>query len=158
MKPAQFFLDRLRDQAREAETAETAFRRDFAGRLAALETGRAVAYRRMNLVQAIADGLASAADEAGAVAAAAAIMRARLGWSDESEARAAVMAAFAPVARAMFQAVAEQNEDEDENEGAAPRDPAQALAEFESWYAANHPTSFWVLFENPLPETPVVDF
>ena len=39
-----------------------------------------------------------------------------------------------------------------------PGDVAEALAGFESWYAATHPVAFWVLFENVMPETPVVDF
>jgi hypothetical protein len=37
-------------------------------------------------------------------------------------------------------------------------DTAKVLAEFEACYAATHPLPFWVLFENVMPETPVVDF
>jgi len=33
-----------------------------------------------------------------------------------------------------------------------------ALGKFESWYEATHTGSFWILFENYMPETPVVDF
>ena len=43
-------------------------------------------------------------------------------------------------------------------EKAEPRDVAAALTEFESWYEATHPVDFWALFENVMPETPVVDF
>ena len=35
---------------------------------------------------------------------------------------------------------------------------AGSVAEFEAWYAATHPVSFRVLFENEMPETPRVDF
>jgi hypothetical protein len=37
-------------------------------------------------------------------------------------------------------------------------DVIDALTEFERWYAETHPKPFWVLFENYMPETPVVDF
>ncbi len=37
-------------------------------------------------------------------------------------------------------------------------DVMAVLKEFESWYAAKHGSPFWVLFENHMPETPVVDF
>jgi len=32
------------------------------------------------------------------------------------------------------------------------------LATFEAWYAAAHRTPFWDLFDQPMPETPLVDF
>ncbi len=32
------------------------------------------------------------------------------------------------------------------------------LKAFEEWYAQTHPQPFWILFENYMPETPVVDF
>jgi hypothetical protein len=36
--------------------------------------------------------------------------------------------------------------------------PAEALAGFEAWYAAETGTPFWALFDRYVPETPVVDF
>ena len=39
-----------------------------------------------------------------------------------------------------------------------PADVLATLTEFETWYAGKHGTPFWILFENHMPETPVVDF
>jgi hypothetical protein len=83
------------------------------------------------------------------------VLRAKLGWSSDSDARAEVLARFTPVARAVFQDLAP-------SEQAQERAPATAvpdtLAEFESWYAGSRPAPFWVLFEQYIPETPRVDF
>ena len=59
---------------------------------------------------------------------------------------------FADVAKAMFARLAP------EEAGQQPIDAAKVLAEFEAWYASSHPVPFWVLFENVISETPVVDF
>ena len=64
----------------------------------------------------------------------------------------AVVSSFAPVAQAMFASLAPPKQRE-------PRpDVLKTLAEFEAWYAETHPNPFWVLFENYMPEMPVVDF
>ncbi len=80
-----------------------------------------------------------------------AALRTRLGWESDSEARAAVLARFAPVAQAVFAAL-KPNDDNGE------ADIAAALARFETWYAQTPTTPFWTLFEYYIPETPRVDF
>jgi len=146
------YLDELKADADRASVAEDKFRREIATRTRELERERAFAFRRLNLMRAVAEGIASAESEEIAVAAANAVLRIRLGWSDDSEARTEVLSRFAPVAQAMFDQLApEKCEDE-------PRDVGTALAEFETWYGATHPVAFWVLFENVMRETPVVDF
>ncbi len=65
------FLDAL------AHAAEAAFRRDAAERIKALERERAFAFRRLNLMRAVADALATAETEEAAVATARAPQRAR---------------------------------------------------------------------------------
>ncbi len=82
-----------------------------------------------------------------------AVLRHRLGWSDDSDARNEVISHFAPVLQAMYSHVAAEAESEVE-----PQDIGAALTAFEMWYAQTHPVAFWVLFENVMPETPVVDF
>lgn len=146
------FLDALKTAADAAESAEVAFRREIAGRIKALEQERAFAFRRLNLMRAVADAIASAESEEIAVAAGLAVVRARLGWSSDSEARAEVLSRFAPVAQAAFASLAPPEAEAEE------ADVAKALAEFESWYAAAHESPFWVLFEHYMPETPLVDF
>jgi hypothetical protein len=80
-----------------------------------------------------------------------ATLRVRLGWESDSEARAAVLARFAPVAQAVF-ATLKPNDDN------GKADVAAALAQFETWYAQTQTTPFWTLFEHDIPETPRVDF
>jgi hypothetical protein len=153
MTPGPSFLDDLKRATERATAAENDFRREIAQRIKALEAERAFSFRRYNLMRAVADGVASAESEEIAVAGATAMLRAKLGWSSDSEARAAVVSRFAPVAQVMFASLA-PSEDE--------RVPAPgviaALAEFERWYGETHPNPFWILFENYMPETPVVDF
>jgi hypothetical protein len=151
MVPASVFLDGLKDAADRAVKAEEDFRRSIAARTKALETERAFAFRRLNLMRAVAEAIAPAENEEAALAAATATLRARLGWSSDSAARSETLARFAPVAKAM---AAEAKPEIPEK----TVDMADALAEFEAWYAATHPVPFWVLFENVMQETPVVDF
>jgi len=153
MPPGPSFLDDLKRATERTAMAENDFRREIAQRIKALENERAFAFRRFNLMRAIADVVASAESEEIAVAGATALLRAKLGWSNDSEARAAVLTRFAPVAQAMFASLA-PSDDED----APPPDVIAALSEFERWYGETHPNPFWILFENYMPETPVVDF
>ena len=87
------------------------------------------------------------------MAGATAVLGAKLGWSSDSEAREAVLSRFVPVAQAMFASLAPADD-----ENAPEPDVIEALAEFERWYTETHPNPFWILFENYMPETPVVDF
>lgn len=145
--------------AEAAASAEDAYRRDFARRVAALAEARAFAFRRANLVRALADAIDGTQDEPAALSHGLAVLRTRLGWSSDSEARAEILAHFAPVCAAMFGAAAPPAP-EAARPGPGPEapDPAAALAAFESWYRQARGSAFWVLFENVIPETPLVDF
>lgn len=143
------FLDELAEAAKAADGAETALRRDMARRLAEIAQERAFAYRRLNLMRAVVAPVAAAETEEAAVAGARAILRARLDWSEDSEARQAVLSRFETVICAMFAGTNEQ-----ENAPAI----LEALAGFEAWYGATHDVPFFALFERVMPETPVVDF
>jgi hypothetical protein len=147
------FLDTLELAAEHSAQAESNFRRDWADRVKALERERAFAHRRLNFMRAIAEAVATTESEEIAVAAATAAMRAKLGWWDESDARTQVLSRFAPVAQQMFAALAPVVDEE-----AARPDVLGALVAFESWYRETHPHSFWMLFENEMPQTPLVDF
>ncbi|UJX43915.1 hypothetical protein [Xanthobacter sp. YC-JY1] len=128
-----------------ADVAETAYRAEAARRTEELARDRAHAWRRADLMRSLATALDGIGDAEMAVAAGQALLRARLGWSDDSEARAEVLVRFAPVAVALF---------EMESETA----PQTALAAFEDWYATTRQSAFWYLFEHYLPDTPLVDF
>ncbi|TKB17435.1 MAG: hypothetical protein E5V75_11930 [Mesorhizobium sp.] len=145
--PASFLLE-LRTSAEAAKAAETSFRHEAARNIAALEQERAFAFRRLNLMQAIADAMALAESEDIAVANAFAALRASLGWNADSEARSEVISHFGPVALAMFQDLT----------GNQSANIHAALAEFEHWFSDTRGSSFWALFEQQMPDTPVVDF
>jgi hypothetical protein len=145
------YLTRLQQDAQTADAAESAFRRDAAERVAALDLARATAFRRVNFVRSVAGAAEGAESEEIAVAVAQAQLRIRLGWTTESEARDEVLSHFAPVAQALFHAAQGPEDD-------APADPGGALAAFEAWYAATRNSPFWDLFEYYIPETPRVDF
>ena len=150
--PLSAYIDALKADAERATAAEDTFRREIAMRTKELERERAFAFRRLNLMRAVAEGIASVESEEIAVAGAASVLRIRLGWTDDSEARTEVLSRFAPVARALFDQIAPEKCDGE------LRDVTEALEEFETWYGATHTVPFWVLFENVMRETPVVDF
>jgi hypothetical protein len=153
MGPAQSYLDTLKLAADHSSVAENEFRSQLATRIKELEKQRSFAFRRLNLMKEVSSVIAGAESEEIAVAGATAVLRAKLGWASDSEARMAVVSGFAPVAQAMFASLAPAESDDE------PRpDVLKSLAEFETWYASTHPNPFWVLFENYMPETPVVDF
>ncbi len=143
------FLDSLKEAAVKAETAEAAIRRELTERIKSFEHERAFAYRRLNFMRALADATAAAESEEIAVANALAVVRAKLDWSSDSEARTAVLSRLVPVAQAMFSRLTPPEK--------LP-DIGKALADFETWYGETHEQPFWVLFEHYIPETPRVDF
>jgi len=147
------FLVQLQAAADAVAEAETAFRRESAQRIAALERERIFAFRRLNFMRGVAGAIAGAADTEAAVASALDFLRAQLDWSSASAARDAVLARFSPVAQAMFAVGAPA-----ERAIADAIDVRRELAAFEAWYAETHAGPFWNLFENYLRETPVVDF
>jgi len=147
------FLDTLEFAANKATQAENDFRRESAARAKVLERERAFAHRRLNFVRAIADAVATAENSEMAVAAATVVIRTKLGWSSDSDARALVLSRLAPVVQQVFASVVSADEDD-----APPADVVRCLTEFETWYRDTHPNPFWALFEHYMPETPVVDF
>jgi hypothetical protein len=147
---AASFLLELKTVAEAAKAAEGSFRREAAKQIATLEQERAFAFRRLNLMRAIAEAVVSAESEEVAVASAFAVLRTRLGWTSDSEARSEVITHFGPVAQAVFRTSASGEE------GVA--DIHTALADFERWYGETRRSPFWALFEQQMPATPLVDF
>jgi hypothetical protein len=158
MEPTPSFLDELKLAADKTSTAEDEIRREAAQRIKALEVERAYAFRRLNIMRAIAEVVATAEGEEIGVAAATAVLRAKLGWSNDSEARDEVVTRFAPVAQAMYASLSPEIETAPGQQPAPELDVLGALTQFERWYTETHRAAFWVLFENYMPETPRVDF
>jgi hypothetical protein len=146
------FLDLLQSATTRADAEEGKLREEFSKRLKSIELERSFAYRRYNLMRAVAEGVGAAESEEIAIGNALAILRSRLGWGSDSDARNAVLSHFAAVGRAIFVSMAPPEAE------AEPVDVMEALKEFEAWYAQTHGSHFWILFENHIPETPVVDF
>lgn len=151
MKQPAMFLDPLDAAASRAAAAETDFRREAAARIKALERDRSFAFRRLNLMRTIAEAIGRAESEEVAVASGLAMVRARLGWTSDSETRSAILSRFARVSQAAYASLHPEAQQ-------PARDVLTALAEFEAWYAETHGASFWSLLEQPMPETPLVDF
>jgi hypothetical protein len=150
------FIAALRKDARKCERAEDEFRRTMNQRVAELAEARAFANRRMNLMLYLLEMVARTEEREIAVAQAIASLRTRLGWHDDSQARGEVLTEYAKLAASAFAATREPNEKE---EVAKPcPDVAEALADFEAWYAAARGKPFWMLFEHDMPETQLVDF
>ena len=91
---------------------------------------RAFAFRRLNLMRAVADAVARRRERGDrGRGRARAVLRSKLGWSSDSEARDAVLRAFrAGRAGDVRRACAP-------NDGRRRPDVAAALADFETWYA-----------------------
>jgi hypothetical protein len=151
MSPMASFLEALQAAASGAAAAETAYRREAATQIKQLERERSFAFRRISLMKPIAGAAARAESTEMAVGGSQAILRAKLGWSGDSEARSAVLTEFAKVAQALFA-------DLHPAENQPPADVLASLKDFEAWYEAVHHKPFWDLFDQPMPETPLVDF
>jgi hypothetical protein len=145
-------LDALKGAADRAADAENTFRRDSAQRIKTLERDRAFAFRRLNVMRAVIAAVTTPEKDEDAVAAGIAALRDELGWVGTSEARTIVLDRFAEVARTVREAVAPAGS------GVEAPDALAALAAFEAWYADTHPGPFWALFDQYVPENPVVDF
>jgi hypothetical protein len=71
------------------------------------------------------------------------------GWDSDSETRSETLARFGDVVRAIFASFAEPE--------APVAEVSRALAAFESWYSARYQRPFWMLFEQYIPEMPLVE-
>lgn len=150
--PANSFLAALQSAAQKADRAEDELQREIVERRKAIEQARKFAYRRYNFMRTVAGAVASAQNRDEAVEAALTSLRSSLGWSGDSEARQETATDFVPVAEAVFASISPETTEPPE------ADVLGALRQFETGYLEKRGTPFWSLFENYIPETPVVDF
>lgn len=143
-------LDRLKAAAARAQAAETQYRREATEKIARLETERAFAFRKLNLLTAMADAMRDAGSEEAAAARGLTLLRDRIRWSALDEARNEVLSRFASVAAAVHRATTRADE-------AATNEVGDRLAEFEVWHLNHRGNPFWALFEQELPELPLVE-
>lgn len=149
--PVQTFLTELESAAITANEAEGELRKRMAEEIARLERQRAFAFRRLNLMREVARAVSSAEDEEFAIACGTAVVRTELGWETEGESRTETLHRFAPVVRAAFQGLCPPDT------GASTANVAEELAGFEAWYESTHGKPFWILFDQYVPELPLVE-
>ena len=138
------FLTGLRARAEAAAAEEAAWRQEAARHGRALELARTHAFRRWNVLRDLHAAMQGGGEDRElSVARGLAQVRQRLGWPDAPEpSRQAVLDALRPVAVALL------------GEG----EPDAAIAEFEGWFETRTGGSFWALLDQPVYDTPVVDF
>jgi hypothetical protein len=139
------YLDRLTATATAASAAEQEHAKHAAARAAELRTERAFAWRRLNLMRGVAAAVRDV-EEAEAAAAGRAALLAAVGWTGLSERERAVADRFGSVVAAVRAATRDE-----------PADPADALADFEAWYAAERGAPFLALMEREVVELPLVE-
>jgi hypothetical protein len=150
---AHAIVAQLEAAAKAAQQAEDALRKRMVEEVARLERERAFAYRRLNLMRAVADAVARAESQDAAVANGLAAVRNELGWDGESETRTETLDRFAAVIRATFARLGSETAEAE----TPAADPVDALSDFEAWYAARFERPFWVLFDQYVPELPLVE-
>jgi hypothetical protein len=147
------FLITLEAAASAADAEETAFRREAAARIQQLERARTFAFRRLNVLRAMAEAASRAPDSETSIAAQLALIRDRLGWAGaDGETPRAVLDQLAPLAACVDAGVRAGTT------ASTPEDLSAELVRFERWYTERFGNEFWALFDRYSPETPVVDF
>jgi hypothetical protein len=141
------WLETLTAEARAASTAEIEYQKAAAARAAELREARAFAWRRLNLMRAVAGAVRGAEDETAAAAAGRAAMLREVGWTGATQTQRDVADRFAPVVLAVWAATRPDVADDG---------TAAALAGFEAWYAERG-TQFLALMEREIPELPLVE-
>jgi hypothetical protein len=147
------FLTTLEAAARDADAEERSYRREAAARIETLERARTFAFRRLNVLRAMAEAASRAPDPATSIVAQLGLLRDRLGWAGaEGETPRAVLDQLAPLAACVDAGVRAGTA------ASVTEDLAAELGRFERWYSERFGNEFWALFDRYSPETPVVDF
>ena len=137
--------------ASAAHMAEAAHAKEFEAELARRKRAREFAFRRLNLIRALAEPAAAAGSGEVAVAGVLAALRLELGWFDDSPYKARILEAFRPVAEAMRLNLCPA-------EGQPCPPLLEAFAAFETWHQKETGTPFLALLDHEIPEMPLVDF
>ncbi len=144
-------LSRFENAASTAQEAEAALRKAMAVEIARAEREREIAFRRTRLIRLLVSSAAGFESGDEAVSAQCAAVREEFGWHGESDAHKSIVEAMRPLARAVWQCVRETNT------GSAEAVTAE-LEKFEAWFQVERGAPFYVLFDQYVPEAPLVDF
>lgn len=147
------FVDDLRRRAEAAARAEAAYRVEARDRLAVLEQARILAYRRVEMIDALGRTVAAGEDRITATNAGVSTLCDMTGWSSDEAAYDEVRQRLATVADQAW--LAEHPGDAN----GAPADVARAFTQFEAWYSERFGATFTSLIAREGSSfTPVVDF
>lgn len=138
--------------AKAAQAAETRLRKAMAEEIARIERERVFAFRRTRLIRLLASSATGAEDEPAALAAQSQAVCEEFGWSSEAPAHKEILERLEPVGKAVWRCACATDEQVD---AAATN---EALSAFEDWFETARGQSFYRLFEQHVPNTPLVDF
>lgn len=147
------FIADLEHAATAAQREEIAFRESIASEITKRERARQFAFRRLDLARTMSAAAAAAENEEDAVARQLAAFKRELDWHSESEARKRILDAWRPVATAVWSHARPDKTDTAQHASV----PATMLA-FEDWYRSENGNEFLALFDQEIPELPVVEF
>lgn len=148
---AQALVAEFEAAAKMAQHAEAELRKTLTEQLARAERQRAFAFRRTRLIRVLTTAAATAETEDAAMTAQACGLREDLGWSGASAAQDEILERMRPLARAVWQCVRG-------TDGYSSPAVAAELEAFEQWFQQARGQPLYSLFDQYVPEVPVVDF
>ncbi len=137
--------------AKRAQEAETALRKRVAEEIARLERQRAFAFRRARLVRLLATSAEGPQNHEEVAAAQRTAIAEELGWEVESASYKAILDEMKPLGLSVWRCVSNAD-------GSTPELVEAEIEKFETWFEGKHGTSFYALFDQYVPEAPLVDF
>ena len=154
----EHFLSGLQRAATAAQREEIDFRNNVGREIEKRERARQYAFRRLSIAELMAKAARGAENEEKAVALQMAVLRADFGWLGDSEQHKRIVAAWRPVALAVWAVVGPPSAEADDAAQSAPPDVAAALAAFEAWYEAEFGSNYLAILDQEMQELPVVEF
>ena len=149
--PPRTLIDGFDIAAKVAQAAENKYRAEAAAEVARLEAERVVCFRRVRLVKLLAGPSAQAETVDAALAAQRCAVADEFGWNADREDHKVVLANLEGPGRAIWSSLHGSAENP---VGAI----ADNLAAFENWYQTHAGQPFYVLFDQYVPQAPLVDF
>lgn len=150
------FIADLEQLATTAQREEIVFRENIAAELTKRQRARQFAFRRLDLARTMSAAAMGAESGEEAIARQLTAFRRELDWHSESEARKRILEAWRPVAAAIWSHLGPRPE---AAPGAAmPASVPTIMLTFEDWYRAETGNDFLALFDQEIPELPVVEF
>ena len=162
MPTVESLIARLQADCTAAEANERAVRARVEAQVAAAETARAFAWRRLNALSDMAKAAAAEPEREAAIERQLVALFREIGWIETSlaelgEGAQPLIDALRPIAEALHtQAHPAPAEEGKEPEPAA--DPIAAFRAFEAWYERERGQPFLKVYERYRPPTPLVEF